>query len=335
MTIASSIEQERNAYEQIVQGSRTRSIFAEGWWLDAVTGTPEGWSANVLYGSDNAPLAAWPLAVRKTRYGLVGSGAPYTPWLGPQLLGVDSSPAKQAGIDVTMLEKLARNLATWAHVEAACMPELDYWTPLSWHGFTQTTRTTWRIHKDTVVDDLRSIMRKGARSTLSAAERDQLSVVDGAVSDLLLACSATFAHQQISSVPSADVLERVASAALKRGRGEIRLVHTKDGELASAGLFVWDDRFTYNLANGRIDREGVTGAPTLLLHDAALRALERGQSFDFEGSMLPGVEAFVRGFGGQPVPYSVVRRSTRSWSRSVARKRWLRSTLRRTRDQQF
>jgi hypothetical protein len=208
-------------------------------------------------------------------------------------------------------------------------PELDYWTPLSWHDFTQSTRTTWRLPAGSTPDQLRTGLRKGTRSTLTAAERDGLVVETGTIDELLAACEATFAAQDLPGVPAREVLERIARAATQRERGEILAVRTPDGVLASAGLFVWDDRFTYNLANGRIAESGATGAPTALLWNAITHAMARGTGFDFEGSMLKPVEKFVRGFGGTPVQYSVVRRSSPAWAKAVARKRCLKRILRR------
>lgn len=326
--IASGIEGERIAYESLLERSRQRSVFAESWWLDASTGSPDGWRPNLLLDANGDARAAWPLPTRTTAQGAVATGAPYTPFVGPQL------PDREAGVarvsaDVDLLRELATMLETYAHVEAACMPELDYWTPLAWHGFEQTTRTTWRIAAGTTPDDVRAGMRKGTRSALTAAERDGLVVDTGTIEELLAACEATFAAQDIADVPARTVLERVARAATQRERGEILAVRTAGGELASAGLFVWDDRFTWNLANGRIASSGATGAPTALLWHAIGRALERGTGFDFEGSMLEPVERFVRGFGGEPVAYSVVRRSSPAWAKVVARKRRIKRLLRR------
>ena len=328
MVIASGLESERLAYEALLARSRQRSVFAESWWLDAVTGSPDDWRPNLLRGASGDVRAAWPLPTRASRHGLVATGAPYTPFLGPLLPDRDPGVARVSQ-DVELLEALAEQLDGHAHVEAACMPELDYWTPLAWHGFTQTTRTTWRLPANASLDDVRAGMRKGTRSTLSAAERDALAVSAGTVEDLLAACEATFASQDVGDVPARTVLERIARQSMERERGEVLVVHTADGVRASAGLFVWDDRWTWNLANGRIADSGATGAPTALLFAATGRALERGTGFDFEGSMLQPVEKFVRGFGGEPVAYSVVRRSSPAWERHVSRKRRLKRVLRR------
>jgi len=317
---------DRTDYDAFLATSRQRTIFAESWWLDTTAGV-DGWSPNVLRAGDGAVRAAWPAPTRTTSRGALSVTAPYTPFLGPQL------PDRAAGVarvsaDVELLEALAALLGAAAHVESASPPELDYWTPLSWHGFAQTTRTTWRITHSTDMNALRAGMRKGTRNALSAAERDGLVVDLGTVEELLAACAATFAQQDIDNVPARDVLERVARTALERGRGHILAVRAADGALAAAGLFVWDDRWTWNLANGRIADSGATGAPTILLWHAICAAMKRRTGFDFEGSMLQPVERFVRGFGGEPHGYSVVRRSSPAWVRVVARKRLIKRLTR-------
>jgi hypothetical protein len=327
MGIASGIEGERMAYERLLERAHQRTIFAESWWLDATCGSLEAWQPNLLRDEDGEVIAAWPLPTRTTSHGKVGHGVPYTPWLGPMLPGADTDVARWSA-DVDLLEQLAEQLASHAHVEAACMPELDYWTPLSWHGFTQTTRTTWRIAAGLDADTARANLRASTRKALSRAERQGVTVRAGTVDELLAAWASTF-ERQGKAVPNADVLERVARLSLERGRGEVLAAVGADGTLAAAGLFVWDDRLTYSLAHGWIPGPDSAGAPTVLVWNAIVAALARGTGFDFEGSMLQPVEKFVRGFGGAPHAYSVVRRSSATWERTVARKRRVKRLLRR------
>ena len=315
---------DRDDYAAFLAASPQRSVFAQPWWLDITTGGADRWRPNVVRAADGSVRAAWPLPTREERGTGVAHGAPYTPFVGPMLASADVTE------EVDALDELSALLEReYLHVEAACTPEFDYWTPLSWHGFTQTTRTTWRIAADQSIDDVRAAMRKKTRGSLRAAERDGLTVVTGSVEDLLEACAATFERNLDSSVPARTVLATLAAETVPRGAGEILAVRTDSGELASAGLFVFDDRWTWNLANGRLDVDGAVGAPTLLLDAAIERALARGTGFDFEGSMLRPVERFVRGFGGGHVQYSVIHRSTPQWERHVARKRRIKRLLRR------
>ncbi|MCW2962531.1 MAG: hypothetical protein JWM25_1399 [Thermoleophilia bacterium] len=327
--MSSSPATDRTDYDAFLATSRQRTIFAEGWWLDAATGSAEAWRPNLLRDDAGAVRAAWPLATREWRLGDIGAGARYTPFLGPQLPAKGSNAADQASADVALLDDLATSLHLYEHVEAACAPELDYWTPLHWHDYTQTTRTTWRIDAGQSLDEVRAGLRSERKRNLKAATAAEFVAGTGTIDDLLTACAATFERQE-ADVPGEVVLRRLAEAALERGRGEVLTVRTASGELASAGLFVFDDRWTWNLANGHLEVDGgQRGAPTLLQWTAIEHALARGTGFDFEGSMIRPIERFVRGFGGRPVSYSVVRRSSPDWARTVARKRLVKRLLRR------
>ncbi|MFJ1954638.1 hypothetical protein ACIOGT_25815 [Streptomyces microflavus] len=57
------------------------------------------------------------------------------------------------------------------------------------------------------------------------------------------------------------------------------------------------------------DRTGPRGTPTLLVDRAVMQTLESPgvNSFDFEGSVVPGIDRFMAGFGAQAVGYGQFR----------------------------
>ena len=59
----------------------------------------------------------------------------------------------------------------------------------------------------------------------------------------------------------------------------------------------------------------------LLMWHAIQFAANVSRSFDFEGSMQPGIELFLRGFGPAQVPYFQVRRESTKAVVAVALKR--------------
>lgn len=64
------------------------------------------------------------------------------------------------------------------------------------------------------------------------------------------------------------------------------------------------------LLHSWFDRTAPRGAPTLLVHEAMERSIHEWGSevFDFEGSVLPGVDNFNAGFGAVPAGYPQLRR---------------------------
>lgn len=315
------------AYDDLVEDSPQGSVFATSWWLDAVA---EGrWRANAV-DDDGEVAAAWPTVVRTTRWGEVHEGGPLTPFLGP-LFRPEASDLKRRSNEVKRLEELVAALGSAAHVEARCNPAFDYWTPLAWHGFTQTTHYTWRLPR---LDDLDELLgnARNVRPEIRKAEKRGVEVVEGSLEDFQAVHSETVEHQQIEDAARNRLaLRRIEAAAASREARFILLARDADGRVHAGGYFVRDGRWVYYLVGASEPSLRSSGASSLLLWKAIERAAGLGVGFDFEGSMLQGVEHFFRSFAGVPTPYSIVR-STPSRPLRVARplKRVAQAALRST-----
>jgi hypothetical protein len=291
-------------YDAFVAASPQGSVFCTSWWLDAVA--PGRWQPHELRDGDRI-VAAWPTVVDQTRLGAVHRGAALTPYLGPLL--PPGEGARRRSRELRLVEGLLGVIGPFAHLEARCNPNFDYWTPLRWEGFQQTTNYTWRLLDLSDLDAVFAGFRENVRGHIRAAEKSDLSVADGTLDDLL-----AVHRRRFSRDPQA--IDRIDAAAVARAARTILVARDSDGRTRAAGYFVHDARFTtYLLA--ATDAE-VRGAAAAVLWEAIKRAGERGNAFDFEGSMLRHVESFVRSFGGLPTPYSIVWR-TRSAPLALAR----------------
>ena len=63
-----------------------------------------------------------------------------------------------------------------------------------------------------------------------------------------------------------------------------------------------DEKWTYNFANSIIDDYRHYGM-NLILWNEIKSTLEDGRSFDFEGSMIQGIDEFFRRFKGKQIKY--------------------------------
>jgi hypothetical protein len=94
---------------------------------------------------------------------------------------------------------------------------------------------------------------------------------------------------------------------------------------------VWDRHAAYNLLGGADPQLRTSGASSLLMWESIVRARERTDVFDFEGSMLQPVERFFRSFGARQTPYlRVSRADARAKAAFALRSGWrdLRSRVR-------
>ena len=83
-----------------------------------------------------------------------------------------------------------------------------------------------------------------------------------------------------------------------------------NNQLQGAVFCAYDKNVCYYLFGGIEKSAEVSGVINLLLHKSIEQAKELGcHTFDFEGSMLKGVEKFFRSFGPQLVPYYTINKA--------------------------
>ena len=294
-----------DGYDALVERSPQGSVFALSWWLDAVA--HNSWRAHVIDAGEE-PAAAWPSAVHRTRWGQLLTAPPLTPFLGPLF---SPSAGRGRSRELKLLESLVEALGDAAHIEARCHPGFDYWTPLSWQGFTQTTRYTWRLEDVSDTDAAFSGLRDNIRGDVRKARKQGVTVVPGDLAEFLSVHASTVSQKGLGEVAAASrqALERIEAAASGRDARTILLARGDEGEVHAGGYFVRDWRYVYYLMGGSDPAHRSSGATSLLLWAAIEEAAQRGLGFDFEGSMLRPVERFFRAFSGVPVAYSVVRRT--------------------------
>lgn len=82
--------------------------------------------------------------------------------------------------------------------------------------------------------------------------------------------------------------------------GELWSLLDSSGQMLATALLVRDQRYAYFLASATHSQHRRSFLGNYLLLGSMIQdTLERSLSFDFEGSSLPGIEQFFRGWGGQ------------------------------------
>jgi lipid II:glycine glycyltransferase (peptidoglycan interpeptide bridge formation enzyme) len=84
----------------------------------------------------------------------------------------------------------------------------------------------------------------------------------------------------------------------------------KHNQLLGVVFCIFDQHSCYYLLGGVDKSAGISGVNNLLVQKSIEKAQQLGcKIFDFEGSMLKGVEKFFRSFGPRLVPYYTVNKA--------------------------
>jgi hypothetical protein len=108
-----------------------------------------------------------------------------------------------------------------------------------------------------------------------------------------------------------DIVFRIADGALRSGHARLAYARDANANMHAVNFVVFDERSAHYLIGGSDRRFHGSGAASLLMWDAIQFAAQHSLVFDFEGSMVQGIERFFRSFNPTLVPYNRVYKAGR------------------------
>ncbi|MDR1746955.1 MAG: GNAT family N-acetyltransferase [Tannerella sp.] len=294
----------KEKYRALCQTEESIPIFSQDWWLDVVCGEAN-WDVLLIEKNDRI-LAAWPLYIPLR--GVV-TMPPYT-----QTMGVWFAPTSDDTKYHSTLEKrqalcnqLIEKLKTRVFLQNFNYAFTD-WLPFYWKGYKQTTRYTYLLkdlnNRNVLRENMNRQMRRNIRD---ARNKFNIEVKSGVAADSFIQIQdQTFERQRLRNKQDPHVLRHLIAACRERKQGDIWGGYDSDGQLHAAAFVVWQKRSAYYIAGGGNPSFRHSGAHSLVLWEAIKQVSQYTDTFDFEGSMLPGVERFFREFGGVQTPYFAV-----------------------------
>jgi hypothetical protein len=186
--------------------------------------------------------------------------------------------------------------------------DIDDALPFVWNRFKVVPRYTYLIDLTLPSDERKRNMSPTRRNDLSKATRDGLTVRQ--VSDFAIVKALVrdgFIRNKLGSNDDwlGAIFDRFAQPENSYG-----FVTSRDEIPLAAVFVVYDRRTAYYILGGYRTEGGHHGAGALALAEAIEHAARLGlQVFDFEGSMIPAIEKYFRGFGGELTPFFTVNKA--------------------------
>jgi hypothetical protein len=302
------------------------AIFQQPWWLDAVA--PGRWGEATCERNGRV-VARLPYVVRgRPRLGMLTQSS-LTQTLGPWVEPSSARPARALAREHELLGELEAGLPRASAFSQQFSPAVLNALPFHWAGYHLEVRYTYRLEglesTDALWDGLRGNVRREIRKA-----RTRVEVVDDLGLDRFYdVLSKTYTRQRIPTPHSLAELERLEAACARRGAGATLFARDDAGQVHAVAWAVWDRRAAYYLLAGAEPHLRNSGASSLLVWEAIMRARAVTDVFDFHGSMLQPVERFFRAFGGRQTPYLSVTRTSQALRLALtARSAWHRLAAR-------
>jgi lipid II:glycine glycyltransferase (peptidoglycan interpeptide bridge formation enzyme) len=290
-----------------ILANETGSIFTSKAWIDLYDNNLEQYG---IFDNDKKLIAAFYLYKSKIAGLTYYKNPPYTPHIGLCYKNKAGNKANALAFDKSIVAELADFiLSLKAGILTVAMPyRVKDVQPFIWKKFKTVPNYTYHINLELSTDQLLQNLASDKRNSLKKAEKDGIQtirVTDYAIVEQLIL--KTFSRKQ-KSLDAAFVNKILFQ--FSNAENSFAFISYLNNKPISAAFCLIDHSTCYYLLGGYDSENKHQGAGVNAIWHAIRYAKEKQlKIFDFEGSMLPEVEKFFRGFGGDLIPYYTVNRA--------------------------
>jgi Acetyltransferase (GNAT) domain len=294
-----SAEIDELEWDRFVSESPQAIIYARYGYLRAVYGQ---WSA-IITEEDGIWIAVLPFAIRRKYLFVYSFTPPFTQYLG--LLFAKSSLNGRKEIEwkrkvmQSTIDILPGELKLFNHNFG---PICNYLGPFYWSGFRVQAFQSFVLHLPDAIHDVYSLFSSGIRESISKANRRGHTTNE---SDDIAPLIVLLKKNGLLKPEQERVLENLWSYLSQSNQGFVLYVKDSHGKEVSGGLFLIDRNKVIFLSTATDPASRSSGVHPQLVWEGIKKAgnLDGIRLFDFEGSMIKGVDNYFNNFGAEPIFY--------------------------------
>jgi hypothetical protein len=300
----------KESYREFTKTEDTLPIFSKSWWLDAVCVDGLDWDA-IMVTDEDKNIASFPYCYKRNRLGPISIIMPgLTQTLGPYFkIKENTKLSKIQGIKKELCYSIIDQLPKFKYFDMKFHRSFTNWQPFYWKGFQQTTRYSSRIQKGQEEDQVFNGINKRLKVYIKKNENNMKIDVGKDISEIWNVNKDTFDRKETSIPYGLDFLKRMDSACQEQDCRKILISRNESGNIMAFVYLVWDSEDAYLLLGGRDPEYDKSNIKANLVWESIKIALSMGKNFDFEGSMMEGVQHNNSLFGCTVEPYSVISKS--------------------------
>ncbi len=297
----SATNEKKQEYIEFCQKEKL-PLFIQPWWLEvACKYSNLEWDV-ILYKKGGHIWGSF-IYTFKRIYGFKKITMPYlTPYLGPYIkYPPNQKESKRLSWEKEIMTFFIDSLPNFDDFILDFNPTITNWLPFMWRGFKQTTHYTYILKNLDNLDEVYSNFEPMARNNIKKAQNAGVEVVESQnIDEFFRVNRITFDMQNVKVDYNEEFLKELYYGA----KGRVKMLFAKkDNEVLSVVLAFWDEKTLYMLAAGSNRYINTYRAEYLLFWEMIQFASKKGLDFDFEGSILEGIERRNRAFGATQKPY--------------------------------
>lgn len=295
----------KERYFQLCQEEDSICVYDQPWWMDAVCGA-DNWDV-VLYEKNGTLLGAMPYYVKQKMGLRYITQPPFTQHNGAWIKYPENQvESKRISFEKEVLDGLMEQIEALpvCHYQQSFSPNLTNWLPLYWRGYSQSTNYTYRLPDIHDPEALLKAFNYDKRRNIKRGTELQMDLKF----DLPASQFYEFHQQSLKKQGKAigytlDLFRRIYDGAYRANSGRVAYVTNSQQEILCAIFVPYDRVWAYHLITALDPEMRKTGALDFLVYKLLQYFSDKVTGYDFEGSMIPGVEESFRHFGATQTPY--------------------------------
>jgi len=239
---------------------------------------------------------------------------PYTPHIGLFIDHTFTDRVKHLDFQKKILTAISEWLksAPYAYYKLDLPSEWKDTQPFTWNGQRVSVRYTYQLSLEPSAEELLAKMDGKLRNMINKAERDQVRLSynydEAALSRLVVG------HLAEKNVAHNALLKQLLTEP-SLSKKVIQVSITRDSHTVYTNYLLPDREKIYYLFGAKSKEELANHYGPMGVWEGIKKAKAQGfRLFDFEGSMIPSIEKFFRGFGGDLIPFYTISGGKGVWS---------------------
>ncbi|MFM9985266.1 MAG: hypothetical protein ACKVOK_08555 [Flavobacteriales bacterium] len=303
-TVKTFTEIDELEWDKFVKESPQGTIYGRYGYLSAVYGQ---WSSIITEENGNW-IAVLPFAIRKKYFFVYSFSPPFTQYLGMLFsksgqTGRKEIEWKRSAIQNT-IDVLPRELKLFNHNFS---PVCDYLGPFYWSGYRVQVFQSFVLRLADTEQEVYNLFSSGIQESIAKSIRRGHTIIE---SDNLKPLIRLLRLNNLINPANETILRNLWKYISTTNQGFILYAKDHDGNEVSGGLFLIDKDRVIFLSTATDPSSRSSGVHPQLVWEGIKRArnLQGVLLFDFEGSMIKGVDNYFNKFGAEPIFYFNVSR---------------------------
>ena len=284
-------------------------VYLSEEWLNCFNSYGYEWDVLFSKNEKNELVGFWVYAYKRQFLWKRIVMPPFTPYMGPRIFY--PSPMKEyerISFENKVLEDLISQLPPFADIHFKWTREYTNWLAFYWNGFRQQTTYTYLLKPTESLDVLYSGIKDNMQRQIKKAQKN-VEVTRVGSSEGVIKMFQESMSKQVDFVVDTNLLNQLHQIAFSKKQGMILEARDTFGKLLAAIYLLIDQKELLYLYGGYSRQDRDSGAMSLLFWNALQMASQMKLAFNFEGSMLRGVEKFFRSFGAKQTPVFTIQKS--------------------------